>query len=74
MYLRKVGSRTKMDNNTKGNGYEFLNKDILLENSWKGISASKINEIVSDDFPGKKDFIEFYLAKNGGVFTNGAYI
>lgn len=25
-------------------------------------------------FQGEKDFIEFYLAKNRGVFTKGAYI
>lgn len=63
-----------MNNNNKGIINEFLKKDILFENSWEGISASQINEIVSDEFPGKKDFIEFYLFKNGGVFTNGAYI
>ncbi|KOP78433.1 hypothetical protein AMS59_11270 [Lysinibacillus sp. FJAT-14745] len=63
-----------MNNNSKGNINDFLYADILFENSWKGISASQINEIVSDEFPGKKDFIAFYLAKNGGVFTKGAYI
>ncbi|MEK4425951.1 SMI1/KNR4 family protein [Solibacillus sp. FSL K6-1523] len=63
-----------MNNNSKGNIDKFLNNDILFEDSWKDISVSKINEIVSDEFPGKKDFIEFYLAKNGGVFTKGAYI
>ncbi|GAB0171129.1 SMI1/KNR4 family protein [Lysinibacillus sp. CTST325] len=63
-----------MNKNSKGNINDFLNKDILFEYSWKEISTSEINEIVSDDFPGKKDFIEFYLAKNGGIFTKGAYI
>jgi len=63
-----------MNNNNKGIINEFLKKDILFENSWEGISASQINEIVSDELPGKKDFLEFYLIKNGGVFNNGAYI
>lgn len=63
-----------MNNNSKDSTNKFLNNDILFENSWKNISLSEINEIVSDEFPGKKDFIEFYIAKNGGVFTKGAYI
>ncbi|WP_223557109.1 hypothetical protein [Lysinibacillus sphaericus] len=63
-----------MNINSKDNTNKFLNSDILFENSWKKISVSKINDIVSDEFPGKKDFIEFYLANNGGVFTKGAYI
>jgi len=63
-----------MNNNSKGNTNKFLYNDILFENSWKDVTLSEINEMVSDEFPGKKDFIEFYLAKNGGVFTKGAYI
>lgn len=63
-----------MNNHSKGNNNQFLNDDILLEDSWKEISVSQINEVVSDEFPGKKDFIAFYLANNGGVFTKGAYI
>lgn len=63
-----------MNNNSKEDINKFLNKDILFEDCWKAISAAQINEIVSDEFPGKKDFIEFYSSKNGGVFTEGAYI
>ncbi|MEA0554827.1 SMI1/KNR4 family protein [Lysinibacillus irui] len=63
-----------MNNNFKSNSNEFFNNDILFENSWKSISLSQINEIVPDEFPGKKDFIKFYLTTNGGVFSKGAYI
>lgn len=63
-----------MDKGLKGNANKFLNNDILFDNCWKDVPYYKINEIISDEFPGKKDFIEFYLAKNGGVFTKGAYI
>ncbi|MCH1624640.1 SMI1/KNR4 family protein [Ferdinandcohnia quinoae] len=63
-----------MNNNYKSNSNKFLDNDILFENSWKSVSLSEINEIVPDEFPGKKDFIEFYLTTNGGVFSKGAYI
>jgi len=43
-----------MNNNSKGNINVFLNSDTLFENYWKEISVSKINDIVSDEFPGKK--------------------
>jgi hypothetical protein len=58
-----------MNNHSIGNNNRFLNHDILFRNSWGAISVSQINEAVSDDFPGKKDFIAFYLANNGGVCT-----
>jgi len=51
-----------------------INKEIILERSWKKLSIRDIEETISSDFPGKKEFIEFYLAFNGGCFTNGAYL
>jgi hypothetical protein len=63
-----------MNSDSKGDNNRFLNHDICFEDSWKAISVSQINEVVSDEFPGKKEFIAFYLANNGGVFTKGAYI
>lgn len=47
---------------------DFLNKDILFENSWKGILTSEINEIVFDDVPGKRDFISFFFSIAIGIF------
>lgn len=52
----------------------FINSEIVFENSWKKLSVNDINETIFFDFPGKKEFIEFYLASNGGCFSNGVYI
>lgn len=51
----------------------FISNKIVFENSWKKVSVDDVYEIVTD-FPGRKDFVDFYLIKNGGCFTNGAYI
>ncbi len=52
----------------------FINTEILFEKSWKELSINDIDEATPLDFPGRKEFVNFYLANNGGCFTEGAYI
>ena len=50
----------------------FFSEAITFENHWKSVTRSQINEF-TDDFPGKEDFVAFYLAHNGGAFVGCAY-
>lgn len=51
----------------------FLNTDIVFEDSWKKPTMSDILEKIVRNFPNKNDFIEFYQITNGGRFVKGAY-
>ena len=46
----------------------FFTEDIIFEDHWRQVAVERIYEIICD-FPGKKEFTDFYLAHNGGVFT-----
>ena len=58
-------------NSTKNN--RFFIEEIVFEKPWRQVTIEQINELVGD-FPGKNDFIDFYLAHNGGVFTENALL
>ena len=45
--------------------------EIAFENHWQQLTYERIIEFIGC-FPGDKEFIDFYLAKNGGAFTEGA--
>jgi hypothetical protein len=49
----------------------FFAEEIEFKFPGKKIGEDEIEEI--DDFPGKDDFIEFYITHNGGDFVNGAW-
>jgi hypothetical protein len=49
----------------------YFIEEIVFINYWQKLSADQINSVI-DDFPGKKEFIRFYLTYNGGAFTEGA--
>ncbi len=51
-----------------------MKNENVFENSWKTLSVNDIAEAIPLDFPGGKEFVDFYLKTNGGCFTNGAYI
>lgn len=53
------------------NKINFFAENVIFEHPGKKIGKDEIDEI--DDFPGKKDFIKFYNAHNGGDFTYGAW-
>lgn len=48
----------------------FFAEDIVFEYPGEKIGEEEIDEL--DDFPGKEDFINFYMAHNGGTFIYGA--
>lgn len=52
----------------------FISNQIPFDNQWKKLTVKDIEETISCDFFGKKEFVEFYLVANGGNFTKGAYI
>lgn len=56
----------------KMNEEVFFAEKIAFECHWKQVMREQIDEYI-DNFPGKEDFIKFYLTHNGGVFTDGAY-
>ena len=58
-----------MDNNGVVN--KFFKGEMVFENHWRQLALERINEMIGV-FPGRKDFIAFYLTYNGGVFTQGA--
>lgn len=49
----------------------FFAEEILFNGSGKKISQNEIDEM--DDFPGKEDFAQFYLAHNGGCFRRARF-
>lgn len=49
----------------------FFAEEILFDGSWKKISQNEIDEM--DDFLGKEDFAQFYLAHNGGWFRRARF-
>jgi len=58
--------------NEKKNRVGFFAEEIKLEYIGKEINKEQIDEVI-DDFPGKDDFIDFYLTHNGGSFMYGAW-
>lgn len=48
----------------------FFAEEIEFKFPGKEIGKDEIEEI--DDFPGRDDFIEFYITHNGGDFVMGA--
>ena len=51
----------------------FFAEDIAFEDYWRQLTVEQIDEIIST-FPGKQDFVDFYLAHNGGIFTENALL
>ena len=58
-----------MKHNNVGN--KFFSEEIVFENHWRQLTEKQIDKYI-DNFPGKNDFVEFYLSHNGGSFTEGA--
>lgn len=46
----------------------FLNPDVTFDTSGPRVVKVQINLVLPFDFPGKDDFIQFYLSQNGGNF------
>jgi len=67
VYLSRKGGNLKM----KENKDEFFAEKIIFTPSGEGIGKEEIDEI--DNFPGKDDFISFYVAHNGVEFPYGAW-
>jgi len=53
------------------NKNDFFADKITFNYPGEVIGEEEIDEI--DDFPGKEDFINFYITHNGGDFTYGAW-
>lgn len=52
----------------------FLKDDLVFEDSWETLSISAIDALLPDKFDGREDFLQCWLAANGGYFTKGCVL
>lgn len=56
------------------NNLFFRNQDLNIRILNKGVIREQITSVISEDFKGKEDFIQFYLVHDGVFFNEGAKI
>jgi hypothetical protein len=59
--------------NSKNNYPQIFAGKVVFGRHWRPVTIERINEVVGE-FPKKKDFIDFYLMYNGGVFSENALL
>ena len=52
----------------------FINPNLNFQILNEGIAREQIESVISQDFKGKEDFIQFFLVHNGIYFPEGAEI
>ncbi|MWW26914.1 SMI1/KNR4 family protein [Algibacter lectus] len=52
----------------------FTNTALKMHILNNGVTKEKIENVISQDFKGKEDFIKFYLAYDGVFFNEGAVV
>jgi hypothetical protein len=72
--LRKKQKSNVNHNKSKMDNLFFTNPALNIHILNKGITKEKIESVISQNFKGKEDFIQFYLAYDGVFFNEGAVI
>jgi hypothetical protein len=52
----------------------FTNPNLKIQILNEGVTREQIECVISQDFKGKEDFVQFYLVQNGVYFPEGAEI
>jgi len=47
----------------------FFSEKLVFKNHYTPLTIKQINTTTKNEFPDRKSFVEFYLAHNGGTFT-----
>lgn len=72
--LRKKQKSNVNHNKLKMDNLFFTNPALNIHILNKGVTKEKIESVIPQDFKGKEDFIQFYLAYDGVFFNEGAVI